>query len=184
MIRRLLLTGIGAAVVAVLAHFAEIPVSFLPAKAPLYPAAAIEAAFGAWFGLWGCLASYLGFFVAGVSAGWFTPPSGTFLSLGDCAIPLLTAAAVRVFGIDPSLRKAKSAFAFLLFAMLGSITGSLWYNLIELLVYQRQSWNSFWPAVAGWNLANLIVFLLIALPLMYVVTPIVKKFHLFLEDWI
>jgi len=180
--KKLIVTGIAAAIVGVLAFFAAITVTFIPGVAALYPAAAFEAAFGSWFGIWGAIASYIGLLVAGSIGGWFALPNGMLLSLSDFVLAAAPMIAVRYFGLDPELPNWKHMVAFVAVTLLfGSLPGSLWYNYINLQLGVISGWNSFWVAVAGWNLGNLIVLAIIGIPLLRLGTQIIKRTDLYIK---
>jgi hypothetical protein len=184
--RNLLITGVAGAVIGVLAFFAAITVTFVPGVAAIYPAAAFEGAFGAWFGVWGALASYLGLLVAGSAGGWFALfPTGLLLSVSDFLMALAPAVAVRAFGLKPELPNWRHTVSFVLVTLfLGSLPGSLLYNYVNLQLGQLAGWHSYWVAVGGWNLGNLFILAFVGVPLMKYGTPIIKRVDLYVPRFL
>ena len=179
MLGKLIATGLCAAVVGVLAYFAAISVSFIPGVAAIYPATAAEAAFGAWFGAWGAVASYIGLLVAGTMSGWFGLLNGLGLAVSDFLMALAPAIAVRRFGVDPTLPNWKHAAKFVGATLLfGSFTGSIIYNFINLKLGVIAGWGTFWLGVMGWNLGNLAVLVVLGIPMMKFGTPVLKNLDL------
>ena len=182
--KKIVITGVCAAVIGVLAAAAAITVTFIPGVAALYPAAAFEAAFGAWFGIWGAIASYIGLLVAGSVSNWFSVANGLVLSISDFIVALSCVVGVRAFKIDPAVPNFRNALAFYLVALLlGSLPASLFYNYINLRLGVLAGWNSFWTAVVGWNLGNAVILLVIGIPLMRVGTPLIKRIGLFVRTY-
>jgi hypothetical protein len=181
---QLVLTGICAAIVGVLAYFAAITVSFVPGVAAVYPATAVEAAFGAWFGLWGAFASYLGLVVSGTLAGWFSLVVGLLLSVSDFIVAIFPAAAVRLFKLNPALPRFRDKAYFLLAAMAGSVVSSIYYNFLQLKLGLLPSWDAFFVALVGWNVGNLFILVVIGIPLLVFATPAIKSMNLFIQKWI
>src|SRR5207249_10016305 len=117
-----------------------------------------------WFGIYGAIASYIGLVVAGSLGGWFPIPNGLVLGLSDLVLALSVAVAVRWFRLDPEIPNARHAFGFVLASLVGSVIGSLWYNTMNLYVFKILGGDSsFWAAVIGWNVGNLIVIVVIGL---------------------
>jgi len=180
--KRLIITGIAAAIVGVLAFFAAISVTFVPGVAALYPAAAFESAFGSWFGLWGAIASYLGLLIAGSAGGWFAVPNGLLLASSDFIQALAPMIAVRYLGLNPALPNWRHAVGYVFVSLVfGSLPGSLLYNYINLKLGVLSGWNSYWAAVLGWNVGNLIMFVVIGLPLLRLGTAIMKRTDLYVK---
>jgi hypothetical protein len=167
-----------------LAYVAAISVSFIPGVAALYPATAFEAAFGSWFGIWGAIASYAGLVVAGSASGWFSLPLGLLLSTSDFLMALAPAALVRLKLLDPAIPRIRDAITFVLGTLLfGSVPGSLIYNYVNLSAGAFKGWNTYWVAVAGWNIGNLVVLIVIGLPLMKFGTLVIKRMDLYVSRW-
>lgn len=182
--KNVVILAIAAAVIAVLSAIAAITVTFVPGVAALYPATAFEAAFGAWFGVWGALASYIGLLAAGTGAGWFSVTTGLLLALSDFLVAISCAIGIRTFKIDPSLPTMRDVISFYVVALfLGSVPASLFYNLINLQLGVIAGWNSFWAAVVGWNIGNAIVLLVIGIPLMKIGTSTIKRMGLFIKQY-
>lgn len=180
--KKIILTGICAAVVGVLVYFAAITITFIPGVAALYPAAAFESVFGAWFGIWGALASYLGLLTAGTAGGWFAGPNGLVLALSDFIQALAPMIAVRYFRLDPELPNWRHAASYVLVSLLfGSLPGSLIYNYINLQLGVLAGWNSFWVAVIAWNTGNFVLFIVIGIPVLRYGTRIVKRSDLYVS---
>lgn len=183
--QKLAMTAVAAAIVAVLAALAAVTVTFVPGVAALYPATAFEAGFGAWFGLWGALASYLGLLLAGSVSGWFSLVNGLALAVSDLMIALASAIGIRTFKIDPALPSFRHAAAFYAVSLLlGSVPASLFYNYVNLQLGVLAGWSSFWTAVIGWNLGNAIVLLIVGLPLMRLGTPTIIRTGLFVRGYL
>ncbi len=173
---RFVVMCICAAVVGVLAYFAAVTVTFVPGVAALYPAAAFETAFGAWFGLWGAAASFLGLLIAGSVGGWFSIQLGLLLSLSDFILALAPAVAVRRRWFDCSLPTRRDALCYWgVSLLLGSLPGSLLYNYVNLSVGALAGWSSFWVAVLGWNIGNAVVIAVIGVPLMRIGGPLLVR---------
>lgn len=182
--RHLVVTAVCAAIIAVLAGLAAITVTFIPGVAALYPATGFEASFGAWFGLWGALASYLGLLVAGSISGWFSLVTGLVLALSDLIIALATAIGIRTFKIDPALPNFKHAAGFYAVSLLlGSLPASLFYNYVNLQLGVLSGWQSFWIGVLGWNIGNAVIILIVGIPLMKLGTPTMLKTGLFVKGY-
>lgn len=180
---RFVLMCIAASLVALLAYFAAITVTFIPGVAALYPAAAFEAAFGCWFGLWGAIASYVGLLIAGSAGGWFPIQAGILLSLSDFLLAFAPFLFVRYGFFDPSLPDGKHAFRFWVIALLfGSLPGSLLYNYVNMQLGAIAGWTSFWVGVVGWNIGNAVVLAALGIPLLRIGTPIMKARGLVLLD--
>jgi hypothetical protein len=179
---KFVVTCIAAAIVGVLAYFAAVSVTFIPGVAALYPAAAFEAAFGAWFGVYGAIASYVGLLFAGATGGWFSLQAGLLLSLSDLILAIAPAVAVRRGIFDPALPTASDAAKFWAVSLfLGSLPGSLLYNFVNLKLEALAGWNSFWVAVIGWNVGNAIVLAVLGIPLMRIGTTLIKQRGLFVQ---
>ncbi|EXI92774.1 MAG: hypothetical protein AW12_00254 [Candidatus Accumulibacter sp. BA-94] len=177
-----IVTCTAAAIIGVLAYFAAISVTFVPGVAALYPAAAFEAVFGAWFGIYGAIASYIGLLFAGATGGWFSIQTGIFLSVSDFILALAPAIAARRGVFDPALPTASDAFKFWAVSLfLGSLPGSLVYNFINLQLGALAGWNSFWVAVLGWNIGNAIVLAALGVPLARIGTALIKKRGLYVQ---
>lgn len=172
---RFVLTCIAASIVAVLAYFAAISVTFVPGVAALYPATAFETAFGIWFGWWGVAAAYIGLLIAGSIGGWFSVQVGLLLSLSDFLLALAPFLFSRFGYFDAALPDSKAAFRFWLVSLVfGSLPGSLLYNYINLQIGAIAGWNSFWVAVFGWNVGNAFVLAAIGVPLLRIGTPLMR----------
>lgn len=182
--KKLIVTGICASVIGVLAYFAAITVTFVPGVASLYPATAFELAFGSWFGFWGALASFIGLLIAGSVGGWFSIVNGVLLSLSDFIVALAPAIAIKYFGLDPELRSIKDTIIFVAIGLFfGSLPASLLYNYVNLQLGQLSGWNSYWFAVGGWNLGNLIMITIIGIPLMKYGTAYIKKSDIYFKNF-
>ena len=174
--RNILITAFCATIVGLLAALAAITVTFLPGVAALYPASAFEAAFGVWFGPWGAVASYIGLLVAGSLSGWFSILTGLILALSDLMLSLFTGWGMRRFKVDPALPTTRDALAFFAIALaFGSVPSSIFYNLVNLQLGVLAGPNSFWVAVAGWNIGNAVIFAIVGIPLMKLGTPTIRK---------
>ncbi len=174
---RIVSTGVAAAIIGVLALVAAVTVTFIPGVAALYPATAFEAAFGVWLGYRGGIAAYIGLLFAGLLAGWFNLPTGVLLSVSDALIAFAGTLAVRYLGLRPSLPRLHDAAVFVGAALTGSVLGSLWYNLINLGLGVIAGWGTFWLAILGWNLGNLIILIVVGVPLMRFATPVLEKLN-------
>jgi hypothetical protein len=178
--KQLILTAVLSTLIGFLVFFAAITVTFLPGVAALYPASAVEATAGAWFGLIGAMASYIGLIVAGSVGGWFPIPNGLVLSISDFILAIVPAIAVRWLGLDPTIPNWKHAVGFVVASMIGSFVGSLWYNLLNQHVFKVIAGEAtFWIAVAGWNIGNFIIIVIIGLPLMKYGTRAIMALDLF-----
>ena len=183
--KKIIITGLCAAIVGVLVFFAAISVPFLPGVSVLYPAAAFESVFGAWFGIWGALASYTGLLVAGTAGGWFAAPNGLLLALSDFVQASSVMLAVRYLRLNPEIPNWRHAVAYVSVALLfGSIPGSLFYNYVNLRLGVLAGWNSYWAAVFAWNVGNLIMFTVVGLPLLRVGTRLIKRADLYVKGLI
>jgi len=153
--------------------------------AALYPATAFEVIFGVWFGLWGAIASYLGLLIAGTYAGWFPLPLGLVLSVSDFLAAFMPALTFKLMKADPELKTKRDWIAYIIGGViLSSLPGSLYYNYINLLIGWLPSWEAFWVGVVSWNLGNYIVVLVIATPLLKIVTRYVRRTGLYVERWL
>ncbi len=180
--KKIIVSGMAAAIVGLLAFFAAIAVPFVPGVSVLYPAAAFESVFGSWFGLWGAFASYIGLLTAGSAGGWFAVPNGLVLALSDFMQALAPMIAIRYLGLKPELPNWKHAASYVFISLVfGSIPGSLWYNYINLRLGVLSGPNSFWTAVVAWNLGNLILFVLIGIPLLRFGTQIIRRADLYVK---
>lgn len=180
--KKLIITGICAAIIGVLTFFVSVSVTFLPGVAALYPSAAFESAFGSWFGAWGAIASYLGLLIAGSAGGWFAVPNGIVLASSDFIQALAPMIAVRYFGLNPALPNWKHAISYVLVSLLfGSLPGSLLYNYINLRLGVLSGWNTYWAAVLTWNVGNFIMFIIIGVPLLKLGTHVVKRTDLYVK---
>jgi hypothetical protein len=179
---RLIITAMCAGIVGVLAFYAAITTTIVPGVAAIYPAVAFEATFGAWFGIWGAISSFLGLLIAGSVSGWFSMPIGIILSMSDFMVAFAGAIACRWFRVDPSLPTFRDSVLFVIVTWgFGSIPSSLYYNGVNFALGVIPSWESFWIGVIGWNLGNLIIIPVIGIPLMKTVTVIVRRLGLYVE---
>lgn len=180
--KKIIITGICAAIIGVLVFFAAISVPFLPGVSALYPGAAFESAFGSWFGIWGALASYIGLLAAGTAGGWFAVPNGMLLALSDFVQAAAPMIAVRYLRLNPELPNWRHMLGYVTVSLFfGSLPGSLFYNYVNLRLGVLAGWHSYWAAVLAWNIGNLIMFILIGVPLLRFGTRLIKRADLYVK---
>jgi len=173
---KLVVTASCAAVVGVLAYAGAITTTIVPGVAALYPAAAVEVAFGIWFGLPGAIGSYIGLLIAGSLAGWFSIPVGAMMSVSDFLIAIIPYWAFRISRRDPSLPTWRDVGFFLLVSIFGgSLASSLYYNEVSLRLGVLPSRSAYWTAVIGWNIGNVLILSFIGIPLLRTATKFVVR---------
>jgi len=123
--------------------------------------------------------------IAGVYAGWFPLPLGIVLSISDFLAAFMPYLIFKLMKADPELKTRKDWIAYIIGGIiLSSLPGSLYYNYINLLIGWLPSWEAFWVGVAAWNIGNYIVVAVIATPLLKIVTKHIKRYGLYVENWI
>jgi hypothetical protein len=112
-------------------------------------------------------------------SGWFGVANGLLLATSDFLMALAPAMAVRYFRVDPALRTFRDMLGFVASTLvLGSFPGSLIYNYINLKLGVIAGMHTYWIAVAGWNVGNLLVLIFLGIPIMRLGTPALKKVDL------
>lgn len=182
MIQKIVLTGVCGAIIGILAFYAAITVTIIPGVAAIYPATAFEVVFGAWFGIWGAIASYLGLLIAGTLGGWFPLPIGVFVSLSDFWMAMVPAILVRYTKFSVNELTVGAVIKFVIVTIvLGSLPGSLYYNYINLQIGIVPDWEAFWLAVFAWNFGNAVIITFVAVPLLRFFSVTVQRLDLFIE---
>jgi hypothetical protein len=172
----LILTGVLSGIIGVLSWGAAVTTTFVPGVAAFYPAAAFEVVFGIWFGFWGAAAAYVGVMIAGLAAGWFSPPVGIVLSLSDFLLAYIPAWTFRKFALNKDLRGWRDVAGLIVSSVfVASFLGSLVYNAINLRLGVLQNTKAFWAGVVSWNVGNMVIIPLLAIPILKALTGLLEK---------
>ncbi len=171
----LILTAVLSGIIAVVSYASAVTTTLIPGVAALYPAAALEIAFGIWFGLWGAFAAYIGVLIAGVTAGWFSPQVGILIGLGDFMLAAIPAYVFRKMNYSCQLKRTRDIVALITSSMIASILGSLLYNWVNLVLGVLQNMKAFWLGVLSWNIGNLLIVIVIAVPLVRALSRVLEK---------
>ncbi|MCD6515186.1 MAG: hypothetical protein J7L07_09710 [Candidatus Odinarchaeota archaeon] len=180
----IILTAINSGVIGILAILGVVYTPVLPGVAALYPATAFEVAFGIWFGIWGAIASYIGCLIMNLYTG-IPIVLAIPLSISDFLAAGIPAAAFRLAKSDPELKTIKDWINYIISGViLSSVPGSMYYMYILMIIGWVPSWEAYWAAVAAWNIGNYIVVLIIATPMLKILTSYVKRSGLYVEGWV
>ncbi len=166
-----------------LARYAALTLSNVPGIVTFYFAVAFMIPFTLWFGVWGAVAAYIGCVVgSGIPAG-LSPTVNIVWSLADLwqvAVPLV---ALMLLKLDVGLRTKKSFGVFLLLGVvLNNLAGALWGSSLFVLSGQFAVVD-FASLFENWFFGNLVVTLVITLPLLWFVTPPIKRKNLWVATY-
>lgn len=166
-------------VTAILSSF----VTFVPGLSFFYIPIIIEPLFGAWFGPWGVIGSYLGGIIYQPFYG-ISPIYGVIIGFADAFLAFTTYIGFRALKADPALRTRRDwavAFTF------GSIPALIFQALIYNLTLIPVGWYTMeWATGEGWGLtfiADIVANFPWYLILLKALSGFIKRSSLYVEGW-
>ena len=126
-------TAVSAGITGLLDAVAVMFLFVVPGTSLIYPSYWFQYPFGVWFGVWGILGTYIGTVLAGLVTGTSLVASLIF-KFADLINAFVPALMFRVFKIDPSIKKRRSALAAWLVSGITAIPSALFavYSMFYL----------------------------------------------------
>lgn len=176
-----ILMGVIAGLTAVLDYIGVVafPIGFFGVSA-FYIGAAFFTAFALWFGWKSLIAMYIGLLIGALISGTFTI-FAFLLAWGNVvgvAIPMLLFS-IKKLNLNIELLKLKDYAAYVFsVTILQNIVSALWV-LGGFVFFGIMPAESFKVAFAGWVIGGSIVSIVIGIPLLKIVTPVIKRTAVF-----
>ncbi len=176
-IHKFILVGVIAGITALLDFLGVVafPIGIFGVSA-FYIGAAFFAGFAIWYGWKSLIAIYLGLLIGALISGTFTV-FAFILAWGNviAVIPLLVLFNSKRLKLKPELKKPRDYLAYILSAtVLQSVISAFWV-LGGLYLFGILPGEALKIAIYGWIIGDMMVSLVIGIPLLKLVTPIVKK---------
>lgn len=180
-----ILIGVIAGLVALLDFIGVItfPVGFFGVSSAFYIGAAFFTAFAIWFGLYGLLAIYIGLLIGAVIAGTFTI-FAFVLALGNvlgAGIPMIV---FKKGNLSIELKNAKDYIGYFLSSTLGqSIFSGVW-TIYGFSIFGIIPQETIGVVLSGWIFGDIVVSLIIGIPLLKLVSPVIKRTSLYKKNFL
>ncbi len=180
-----ILVGVLAGLVALLDFIGVVtfPVGFFGVSSAFYIGAAFFMAFAIWFGLYGLISIYIGLLIGALVAGTFTV-FAFVLALGNvlgAAIPMIV---FRKFKLNIEMKTPKDYIGYLFSSTIGqSVVSGLWtiYGFARFNIIPADAIN---VVLSSWIFGDIIVSLIIGIPLLKLVSPVVKRTSLYKKNFL
>lgn len=166
-----------------LTAFGEIHYSNAPGNVGFYIAAAFMIVFALWFGMYGVIAAYVGCFIgSGIPKG-MPLTLNLYWSLADVWQVLIPLIAFRSLKADITLNAKKDVTTFLVFGwLINNLVGAAWGSS-TMAIGGFVSWDVAKDIFIGWMISNITVTIVITPLLLKFVTPLIKKWGIYIEKY-
>lgn len=165
------------------AKFVVFTFQLAPGVSSFYIVVACMIIFTLWFGLWGAGAAYIGCFIgagllsdipAGVAIYW------SFADLWEVLIPFMV---FRLMHADPGLSTRRDLLILIISGcLLNNFVGAFWGSA-ALALGGEIPWDALIPTMVGWMGGNCLVCLVVAPPVLYLITPYIREHELFVNRY-
>ena len=180
-VMQLVIVAIVAAIVTVTAILSSF-VTFVPGISFFYIPLGLEVAFGAWFGIWGVIGSWIGAFLYNPFYG-IPILYGAVTGISDSIGAWMGLIAFKLLRADPSLRKPKDWIICIVICLVIA-------NPLEALVYGLAlvplGWYTVEYAIGeGWIIMTMMDWIPFAtqFPVLLILSPFIKKTPLYIDGW-
>lgn len=180
-----ILLGVIAGLVALLDFIGVItfPVGFFGVSSAFYIGAAFFTAFAIWFGLYGLLAIYIGLLIGAIIAGTFTI-FAFVLALGNvfgAAIPMIV---FKKGNLNIELKNTKDYIGYFISSTFGQSIVSGFWTIYGFSIFGIIPSETIGVALSGWVFGDIVVSLIIGIPLLKLVSPVIKRTSLYKKKFL
>ncbi len=174
--------AVSGAITGVLDLIGGVAAGIAPGISAIYPSIAFQEAFGIWFGPWGVIGTYIGTLISKLIQGMPAPIAPVF-NIANAINALVPYLAWRAFKLNPALRGKKEWIALVPFFF---IIPNFIANVVAipiLIWFLGVPASSYWPIFVSAYSADLLSLLVLGVPLLLLVSPVIKRTRFWVRGW-